>query len=268
MPEGDTIANVAAALTPLLENVRIERTAGRMLPPNGELTGRRVEHIYAKGKHLFMTLDDGGVLRSHLGLYGTWHRYRPGESWQKPHWQASLVLWTAKNVLVCFNAREVQWLREGSVRHRNTLQHLGPDLLAEHFDLPTALQRARELVPDDTPLVDVLLDQRLACGIGNIYKSEVLFIERFHPLTTFGQIGPPGLAALYERARELLQRNVGVMPRTTRVAADRRGRMWVYGRAGKSCFACNSAIQRALLGADLRVTFWCPQCQPPPGFRV
>lgn len=266
MPEGDTIHSVAAALAPLLENVRIERAAGRLLPLHGELTGRRVQHIYAKGKHLFMALDDGGVLRSHLGLYGSWHRYQAGEAWQKPAWQASLILWTANTVLVCFNAREVQWLREGSVRHRNTLQHLGPDLLAERFDLPTALQRARELVPGDTPLVDVLLDQRLACGIGNIYKSEVLFIERIHPLTPFERLDDGALAGLYERARWLLLRNVGVAPRTTRFAADRRGRMWVYGRTGKPCFACETAIQRAPLGADLRVTFWCPHCQltPPP----
>lgn len=264
MPEGDTVHTLAAALTPLLKDACIERAAGRMLPRNSELAGRRVQHVYAKGKHLFMELDDGGVLRSHLGLYGSWHRYRSGEMWHKPAWQASLVLWTAEWVLVCFNGREVEWLRDGGVRHRNTLHRLGPDLLDETFDHQSALLRAREQVPDDTPIIDVLLDQRLACGIGNIYKSEVLFIERVHPLTALGQVGEGGLAKLYQRARSLLLRNVGVVARTTRFAADGRGRLWVYGRADKSCFVCQSPVRRALLGADLRVTFWCSQCQPPP----
>lgn len=264
MPEGDTVHTLAAALTPLLIDARIERAAGRLLPHNSELAGRCVKYIYAKGKHLFMELDDGGVLRTHLGLYGSWHQYRLGETWHKPAWQASLVLWTAERVLVCFNARDVEWLRDGGLRHRDTLHHLGPDLTNENFDLRTALLRAREMVADETPVLDVLLDQRLACGIGNIYKSEVLFIERIHPLTRFGQLGEETLGTLYQRARALLLRNVGVAARTTRFTTDGRGRLWVYGRVGKPCFRCQSTLQRAMLGKDLRVTYWCPQCQPQP----
>lgn len=278
MPEGDTIHTLAAAIraqlagqTLLKVRMRPEprghfKRGGSVATPGvasaeGELEGRVVRDVYALGKHLFMALDDGLLLRSHLGMFGTWHRYGPAEPWQKPAWRASLALWTDRDVFVCFNAKELEVLKAGSIDHDNLVKRLGPDLLAPDFDLSAVIRRARELCAADAPLVDVLLDQRIACGIGNVYKSEVLFIEAQHPLGRLRSMGDEALGRLYATARSLLQRNLGGGPRVTRWVNDGRGGLWVYGRRAAPCLRCPGEVQYARLGADMRPTYWCPDCQ-------
>jgi endonuclease-8 len=261
MPEGDTIHTVARALRPRLVGRRIERA--QLGDGNaGALEGRTVVAVRAHGKHLFLDLDSGVCLRTHLGMYGSWHRYAPGEVWRKPQRQASLIIATRSDVLVCFNARELEWLQDGGYRQRDLLQRLGPDLLAADFDLASVPARVREFLEPDTPVTDVLLDQRTACGIGNAYKSELLFLEHWHPLVSLGTLDDIDLRRLYGLARMLLGRNLGGGPRVTRFANDGAGRHWVYGRADQPCFRCRSRVRRALLGRDQRSTYWCPQCQP------
>ena len=280
MPEGDTIHKLAAAIRPRLQGktvcsawVRTEPrgTFKRGAPsiqgaPDLELDDVRlvdhsVDKVFALGKHLFFEFSHGVLVRSHLGMYGDWHRYHPEEPWKKPQWQASLALWTEQDVLVCFNAKEVEVLKPATVRHANFRNRLGPDLLAPAVDIARAVQRARELLHADAPLADVLLDQRIACGIGNVYKSEVLFLEHQHPLRMLGQTGDAALGGLYVRARQLLRDNLGGGPRTTRAASNGRGGLWVYGRRGRTCFHCAAEIQGERLGHDLRATYWCPACQ-------
>ena len=273
MPEGDTVHKVAAALDPLLEGQVLRRVlVGRGpkvgLGNFGDLEGRRVEAVFPKGKHLFLRLEGGILLRTHLGLHGSWHRYRPDEAWRKSESQASLALWTDRDVLVCFHAREVECLRAEGFQSADATSRLGPDLLAPEIDLEEVLRRARELLEPATPLVDVLLDQRVASGIGNVYKSEVLFLEGADPAGGLGDTPDDTLRRLFRTARDLLLRNLGGGPRTTRFEADRRGRLWVYSRRGRPCLRCTTAVQFARFGRGLRATYWCPRCQPagdPPG---
>ena len=215
----------------------------------------------ALGKHLLIRFDDGRVLRSHLGMHGDWHRYGKGERWRKPQRQASIQLETEQAVYVCFNAREWQWLQAGGVGERTLEARLRHDLLAESFDVDAAIERARQLLEPDTPLVDVLLDQRIAAGIGNVYKSELLFLESCDPLRSLQHSGDETLRRLLLRARRLLQANLGGGPRVTRDTTDGGGRLWVYGRSGKACLECATKIRSAKRGKHLRATFWCPNCQ-------
>ena len=278
MPEGDTIHKLAAAIRPRLEGrticqawVRVEprgtfkrgpaSTAAGPSIDHGDLAGHRVEKVYAEGKHLFFEFEQGVLVRSHLGMYGDWHRYQPDEPWRKPEWQTSLALWTEQDVLVCFNAKEVELLKAATIRHANFRNRLGPDLLAPLADLGLAPHRARELLDADAPLVDVLLDQRIASGIGNVYKSEVLFMERKHPQRTLGDTPNGELQSLYARARDLLSHNLGGGPRVTRFVPDGRGSLWVYARRGQPCFRCGARIRASRLGRDMRSTYWCPICQ-------
>ncbi len=263
MPEGDTVFNVAALLRPLL----VGQTLVDARIATGErdwLVGRDVAFVRPRGKHLFIGLDDGVAIRSHLGLYGSWHRYAPGEPWRKPSRHASLALWTATDVLVCFHAKAVELLRSDGIIHRALLGRLGPDLSGEAPDLAAVLARTRSLLTPQTPLADVLLDQRVASGIGNVYKSETLFLARQHPLRPVGALDDAGLEGLFTLAHELLRKNLGRGPRTTRWIEDGRGTLWVYARTDKPCFECGSAIVRQPLGRTLRVTFWCEHCQSPP----
>ena len=194
-------------------------------------------------------------------MYGAWHRYVDGEAWRKPRTQASLILTTGEHVYVCFNAKEVELVREGGVRARILDARLGPDLTLPEPDIGLAVRRAREFLDAEALLADVLLDQRAACGIGNVYKSEVLFIERRRPQTPFARVSDADLARYYTRAADLLRRNLGGGARATRFENDGAGRLWVYGRRGLPCLRCDGRIEAQRLGRHHRGTFWCPDCQ-------
>jgi len=262
MPEGDTIHTIARFIAPRLaertvRNVRMADAVGAK-----RCKGRQVRLVEARGKHLLIELDNDTVLRSHLGMYGAWHHYAVDERWRKPRWQASLVIATDDDVFVCFNAKEVELLDSPSVRERILCTRLGPDLIHEDTDIGLVVRRARELVEGDTLLGDVLLDQRVACGIGNVYKSEVLFIEGWLPHTTLEQVGDDVLGAYYATAADLLRLNTRGGRRVTRFEKDKAGRLWVYGRRGLPCLRCDDGqVVAARLGKHHRGTYWCPSCQ-------
>ena len=261
MPEGDTIHKIAAALRPRLEGAVVELAWLNPRNEGGRLQPSIVGAVYARGKHLFIELGESQVVRSHLGMYGDWHRYRPGEPWRRPERQASLAIWTARDVFVCFNAKEVQVFGSGGITETNIHRRLGPDLLGTDVDFAVVTARAREFLAPDAPLVDLLLDQRVASGIGNVYKSEVLFIEKQSPFSMLGALVDDCVGRLFRRARQLLQQNLGSGPRITRFVNDTAGPVWVYRRAGRPCLRCDDEIQFSRAGRDLRAVYWCASCQ-------
>ena len=266
---------MAQALRPELVGATLigGRVRGREDVP---LDGREVEDVEARGKHLFVRLGPRGddaplTLQSHLGMHGSWHRYRRGEPWtagraagrasERSRATASIVLETARRTYVCFRAKEVAVLDDDGAAFA-VARRLGPDLVER---APTAAElapRVARFVGPDAPLVDLLLDQRVAAGIGNVHVSEVLFAEGLHPLTAVGALDAAALERLFARAHRHLAANVGPGPRVTR-APDGRASLAVYGRAGSPCFACGASLEGARLGRGRRDTTWCPRCQPP-----
>ena len=218
MPEGDTIYKVARILAPCLESRRIanielaDNAAARVL------RSRRINRVTARGKHLFIEIDNGTSLRSHLGMHGSWHRYEKTASWRKPRGRASIVLEVDGTHFVCFDAKEVEVVSNDSVRSRILAARTGPDLIADAadddsgIDVQPIVRRARDFIEADAPIIDVLLDQRVASGIGNVYKSEVLFVERLLPTTRLGATDDAVLGACYARASELLRKNLRRWP--------------------------------------------------------
>jgi endonuclease-8 len=267
MPEGDTVHKLANYLSRLLTGQVLTQARLRS-HPEVELAGHRVSGVSAHGKHLFIHIDDGRILRSHLGMYGSWHHYRSGERWDRPARQAGIVLQTEDQVLVCFNPREVALEHGHGAGGHALMAHLGPDLLAPGVEIDRIVERARGLLGADTPLVDVLLDQRVAAGIGNVYKSETLFLMGIPPLQTLAQTSDETLHALYRLAARLLGSNTRPGPRVTRHGADATGHLWVYGRRDQACHRCGSPIRYARLGRHLRSTYWCPRCQAGPPDQV
>ncbi len=261
MPEGDTIHKLANYLAPRLEDQAILSAGGARADVAKRLNGRQIEGVSARGKHLFIELDNQTALRSHLGMHGSWHRYAHDEEWQRPKSQASIVLRIAGDDYVCFNAKEVELVRLPSVRNRLVHDRLGPDLIADDIDVDALVRRAREFLEPDAPLIDVLLDQRIASGIGNVYKSEVLFIRRLAPGTRLGDVADGQLAACFSLAADLLKKNLGGGMRVTRFDNDSAGRVWVYGRTGQPCLECDTPIRSRRMGKNHRGTFWCPTCQ-------
>jgi endonuclease-8 len=267
VPEGDTVHKLARALRPLLEGEAVE---GLWLRDRGEvegLAGERVREVAALGKHFLIALGRERVLHVHLGLHGTWHRYRHGEPCERAASGAWLRLDTKAWRLVCFRAAVAECLRRVELAGHPVLSRLGPDLLADGFDPAAAVGRARRRAAPSAG--ELLLDQSVACGIGNVYKSEVLFLEGVHPGARPAELDDARVVALYRRAAALLRANLGGGPRTT-TRALRPGQRWpagaprlfVYDRAGEPCLRCGARVASGLQGELARPTYWCPRCQP------
>jgi endonuclease-8 len=269
VPEGDTIHKLAAVLRaelggpPLIE----ARLAGH---PIETFLSRPVDAVDAHGKHLLIGVGDR-VLRTHLGMDGSWHRYAPHAQWQRPRWQATVVLAHAERTFVCFRAKEAEVLERGGARARGFFRRQGPDLIDTRTEPHAIARRARDRLPGGTPLCDVLLDQRIGAGIGNVYKSELLFLAGRDPRDPLRSIDDADLAGIFDRAQRLLLRNLRPGPRRTRASRPltavtdlaEDGSLWVYGRWQQPCAVCRAGIRYARLGRQNRSTYWCPQCQPP-----
>ena len=261
MPEGDTLHRAAAGLRRVLvgrEVRRFETPVPRVARASRGLEGSRIESVEARGKHLLVRFGDGRTPRTHLRMTGSWHLYRPGERWKKPARRAWVVIETPDAVAVCFSAPEVEMLTGGAARRGGAAARVGPDLLAPHLDLDAVVARWR--TRPELPIGVAVMRQRLAAGIGNVYKSEVLFLCRVDPFARVGDLPAERLRAVAGVARRELGRNLGPGPRRTRHALD-GGRYWVYGRSGRACRRCGETVRMRRQGQDARSTYFCPRCQ-------
>lgn len=266
VPEGDTIHKIAARLAPTLVGKTLERVTTQGL--ERAITGRTVTSVTAHGKHLVIELDDGAYARVHLGMYGRWRFYdraagdaalaklSPG--------RVTLALVTVDAVYLWIGARTVEISSRRAPMRGQAIASLGPDVLADDFDSRLAASRAH--LHGSRTIADVLLDQRVAAGIGNVYKSELLFVHGIDPRTRVEGLTLDELETLYTTARELMIANLGPRPRTTRQALSRDApnddRYFVYGRTNKPCRRCSTNIECYALGAPVtRWTWSCPQCQ-------
>jgi endonuclease-8 len=271
MPEGDSLARMADMLRPALAGRTVTAARARTPGPRTSLViGQTITDVIATGKHLRIQLGSGLELRTHLGMHGTWHRYRPGEPWRRPAARAVLVLEVPGAVAVCFDARTIDLFETRAVALHPALGRLGPDLLDPAFDAAEAIRRLRAPERATIEIGVALLDQRAMAGIGNVYKSEVLFMERVSPFVPVTEVDDETLARLMATARRLLVRNasptVGSGRITTRDprtdAPLAQGPLWVYRRTGRPCRRCGTLIRSAQQGRELsRTTYWCPGCQ-------
>jgi len=264
VPEGDTIFQTAAALRPLLVGRQVLAASARTPGPAIErVVGSHVTSIEPLGKHMIIRFDNGLALHTHLRMAGTWHRYAPGERWKMPAWKARVVLEVPEHIIVCFNAPVAELMEGRAVELHPALASLGPDLARADFDMQEALRRL--LNRPDFEIAEALLDQRIMAGIGNVFKSEVLFIEGVNPWAHVANLDDTVLGRLIATAHRLLLMNAapGNGPRrvTTRGDPSARGSLWVYGRAGRACTRCATAIRSRRQGALNRPTYWCPNCQ-------
>ncbi|MDX6744101.1 DNA-formamidopyrimidine glycosylase family protein [Actinocorallia sp. A-T 12471] len=292
MPEGDSVWRAARDLREVLAghelleaDLRVPRLA------TADLTGRVVRDVVPRGKHLLIRFD-GMVLHSHLLMDGAWkvypsgarrraepyssgpHPSGPGARAFKgptssgrpragpyaraperrqagPYHQIRAVLRTEAGTAVGYRVHQLRLVAD----EREVVGHLGPDLLGPDWDADAAV--ANLAAKPERPIGEALLDQRDLAGIGNIFKSEILFTGRTHPLTPTGRADLP---VLVEIAHRLLLVNRERPRRVTTGSAAQP--LWVYGRARRPCLRCGTPIRVA--GQDDRVTYWCPRCQPAP----
>jgi endonuclease VIII len=272
MPEGDLIFRTARTLHRALaghEVVRFESVLPALtrIHEDTPITGRTVESVTAAGKHVLMRFSGGLVLRTHMRMNGSWHIYRPGEAWQRPRRDMRLVVATERFEAVGFNVPVAEFLTPADIARDGDLRLMGPDLLGERFDADEAVRRFRER--NSLEIADALLNQRIAAGAGNIYKSEVLFLCGVDPFTAVHRLSDEKLREILATARKHMTANVvdpkggittyrGYRRRPGREASERR---YVYGRARKPCRKCGTLIKVRAQGPHARLTYWCPKCQ-------
>jgi endonuclease-8 len=274
MPEGDTIFRAARTLHRALAGKQVQRFESmfpslKRIHEDSPLAGRTIESVTARGKHLLMQFSGDLVLRTHMRMNGSWHIYRRGERWQRPRRDMRIVVAAADYEAVGFNIPVAEFLTAREVSRHDELRKLGPDVLSGAFDSVEAIRRLR--ARESTSIADALLNQRVIAGLGNVYKSEVLFMSGVHPFTPIRSLGDQHLEAIVATARRGLAANVvdGVAPMTTYTGyrrttgrADPKERSRVYGRARLPCRRCGTSIRVRKHGPDARSTYWCPQCQP------
>ena len=258
MPEGDTLHRTASGLAPHLVGRPV--TAARVRaggPQVGRVVGATITSVEAIGKNLLIRFDNGLELRTHLRMTGSWHRYRPGEPWQRPAARARLVIEVPGAVAVCFDAPVVELFETRAESIHPALARLGPDLLYPAWGASHGVEARRRLTDPARSAMTVsaaLLDQRAVAGFGNIWRNETLFQERIQPWTLVGELDDATVDRLVATARDLLERSVG--------SPSGRSPMWVYRRAGRPCRRCGTLVRSAAQDTGIpRTTYWCPACQ-------
>ncbi len=255
MPEGDIVWYTARRLHQAL--------AGRVLT-RGEfrvpryatvsLAGQTVTQALARGKHLLIRTGNGLTVHTHLKMEGSWRVMPAGQPLTETH-KIRLVLANAQWQAAGYQLGVTEVLPTSS--EDQVTGHLGPDLLGPDWDVTAAVLRLTR--DKDRPIGEALLDQRNLAGIGNMYKSEVLFLRGVSPWSGTGTVTDP--ERMVELARRLLDANKARIGQVTTGDTRPGHRTWVYGRGGSPCRRCGTPIRRRADGAD-RVTFWCPVCQP------
>ncbi|MFO7564361.1 MAG: DNA-formamidopyrimidine glycosylase family protein [Enhygromyxa sp.] len=300
MPEGDTIHRLAARLRPLfVGQTLVEVECELAAVDDWKLQGREVARIEARGKNLLihcapLIAVEGkpdprepaqlpAAIWTHLGMNGSW-RLGPRDA-ALPSRRAAIVLRTATHLAACYEPKRLAVLGPRSLLRHPMLARLGPDLLDPEVDLGEAISRASppaptvaslpsvhpshpgdavaRLIATRAELGDAIMRQSAVAGIGNVYKSELLFLEGLSPFLQVEQLEPARLRALLERARKLMQANVAARgPRRTRGDSQApRQRLWVYKRSGRACYVCGTIIEMRRQGELARSTYYCPRCQ-------
>ena len=271
MPEGDTIYRTATVLRRVLLGqclTGFETTVRQVAIVNARhpMVGRVVREVTPRGKHLLIAFRDRDagpnadlVLHTHLRMTGSWHVYHLGVPWKKPERFAKVLLRTAAAVVPCFSAPIVELLTLQEVARHPALTRLGPDAIADKFDAGEVQMRFRSR--PDLSIGEGLLWQAAMAGVGNVFKSEVLFLERVNPFLRIGDLSDETLGRLVAQSHRLLLLNRRPGSRQTRATLDPQGRIWVYRRSGRPCYQCGTAIQMRRQGADARSTYFCPSCQ-------
>jgi endonuclease VIII len=256
--EGDTIHRTARALQKALGGKAIvgvsvpnPRSPLRRQPGFVDrLTGSAMTRAEARGKHLLLHFESDLVLHSHLGMRGSW-RVLPAAD-DALHDRRAWVVIAAEDVAAIeLDGPRLDLRTEAEVRADPRLRRLGPDVLLPEFDAQTGVAALR--AADQSRRVgEVLLDQNVLAGIGNIYRCEGCWSARIDPWRPLGELTDDEVRRLVIETAALMRYGLetGRPPRS------------IYRRAGQPCPRCGTRIQSRGQGDGNRITYWCQSCQP------
>jgi endonuclease-8 len=274
VPEGDTIFRSARALQQALGGHSITLFETALAPlarvhDQTPVTGRTVERVESRGKWLLIHFTGDLILATHMLMSGSWHIYRVGERWKRGRNHMRVVLGTSEFVAVGFNVPVARFYTARTLERFAGVSGLGPDVLGTEFAKDEVA--ARLLQHGDEEIGNVLLNQRVLAGVGNVFKSEICFGCGVHPFRKTATLSKLEVQCLLDTARRYLSANVAdgagdsivtyTGGRGTTGSINPASRLWVYHRGGEPCRRCGSTIIRRKQGPGARATFWCPECQ-------
>lgn len=260
MPEGDTVWRTADRLHRALAGEPITLSDFRFPEiATLDLRGASTVEVVSRGKHLLHRVDSGLTIHSHLKMEGQWRVESPEES---PRWLRRADL----RVAVGTASWTALGLRLGMLevlpthREDDVVGHLGPDVLGPDWDADLAVAR---LLSSGTVVGAALLDQRVLAGVGTLWASESLFLERVGPWTPAAELGRARTDALVARISRLMDasRHHAVQSST---GVRRRGEEhFVHARSGRPCRRCGDTVRVSMIGpaGRERTMFYCPTCQ-------
>lgn len=278
MPEGHTLRKLADDLTAAFagRRVRVSSPQGRFGADAEQVDGTRLLGADSAGKHLFVELEGERFVHVHLGLIGQLDVHTDVDEVPPPVGAVRLRLVAGpeagdprgtayadlRGAIVCDLV--------GATKRAQVLARLGPDPLRPDADPDLAWRRISR---SHRPIGDLLMDQAVLAGVGNVYRAEVLFRHRIHPLRPGSTLRVGQWRAMWTDLVELMAEGVRtgridtVRPEHTPEAMgrpprkdDHGGEVYVYRRTSMPCLVCGSIIKTGELGG--RNTFWCPRCQP------
>ncbi|MHC4121173.1 MAG: DNA-formamidopyrimidine glycosylase family protein [Planctomycetota bacterium] len=249
MSEGPQVKLVTERLRRQLQGKTISQCATTR--PNlkelaGSVVGSTARRIFSKGKHIFFDFGSGRFLNNHLLMRGRWRSTADRFLLLPPE------IWIAFEVGNCtiynYMGQVLRILDERQMRA--CLDSLGPDIMCEDC---TEKDVVMALAHHEKPLGEVLLDQAVLSGIGNVAKSESLFLAGIDPQAKTNHLTEDKLARLANSIMRIMWDSYN------------HGGRWthrVYRRAGKQCFECGTRISMIRQGKQRRSTYFCPMCQP------
>ncbi|HVG26591.1 MAG TPA: DNA-formamidopyrimidine glycosylase family protein [Acidobacteriaceae bacterium] len=279
MPEGDTIFRAARTLQKGLGGRVVTGFETALAPlarvnDDAPLAGRRVEKVEARGKWCLIFFSGDLILVTHMLMSGSWHLYRTGERWWSPRSAMRVAITCGEMQAVGFNVPVAEFHTARSLERSSSIPRLGVDILGGEYtpEAGVAALRGYGLMHPEAEVADVLLNQRVIAGLGNVYKSEVAFTAGVNPFRQMRTLNDREIERMAEASQRYMKANVldgsgdGMVTytgnRRTTHDMDRSQRLWVYGRQGEECRRCGGVIEMRKQGMGARPTYWCPECQP------
>lgn len=268
MPELPEVETVRRTLAPIVGQTisalevrepRLRRRVGADLA--ARTIGRRIERIDRRGKYLLLQLSDGGAVLAHLGMSGTL-TFVPQSAPIAVH-DHVLFRFAGGTMLVFNDPRRFGLIRAGRPESFEELAQMGPDPFSDEFSPAWLRQLTRGR---RRPVKNLLMDQRLVAGIGNIYANEILFATGVRPSRQARRLRLAEIDVLHEATRRVLHQAIAAGGSSISDYRDGDGRpgyfqhsFQVYDRGGAPCLRCGTTVRRAVHAG--RSSFFCPQCQ-------
>jgi endonuclease VIII len=267
VPEGHTLHRLARLHQRRFgaAPVAVSSPQGRFASSAAVVDGRVLRRAGAWGKHLFHHYADGPIVHVHLGLYGTFTEWeRPGDgTLPEAVGQVRMRMVGADYGTDLRGPTVCEVVDEGQVA--DVVAKLGPDPLRNDADPSWAWGR---ITKSRRPIGALLMDQTVIAGVGNVYRSELLFRHRIDPFRPGQKISDAEFDAAWTDLVALMKvglrrgKIIAVRPEHDHGAPSYRPgrpRTYVYRRAGEPCRVSGDPIRTAVL--EGRNVFWCPTCQ-------